>query len=226
MGNLELIRVAIVGDVRLHRDCVALALEQSKGIAVVGSSSLCSQLPDALLSLGVNVVLIQAKTLCCVEAEPLVQWSAHNARIVAYGLDDGAAAVRCAEAGAAGYVMSEATLDDLCTTIHRVSRGEVHCPAHVTALVFGRLRTLGAEHLAMRATGPLTRREQDVLALVDKGLTNKEIARQLGIGVSTVKNHVHNVRTKVQASRRSQAGLRVRTPLSLPRRNGKGLDPE
>jgi DNA-binding NarL/FixJ family response regulator len=58
----------------------------------------------------------------------------------------------------------------------------------------------------------LTAREREILRLIDQGLSNKEIARRLDIGVSTVKNHVHNILDKTSASRRSQAAARLRTP--------------
>jgi DNA-binding NarL/FixJ family response regulator len=56
----------------------------------------------------------------------------------------------------------------------------------------------------------LTRRESDVLQLIGRGLSNKEIARELVISVSTVKHHVHNLLDKLQLQRRSQAMRRVR----------------
>ena len=58
----------------------------------------------------------------------------------------------------------------------------------------------------------LTAREREVLRLIDQGLSNKEIARRLDIGLSTVKNHVHNILDKTSASRRAQAAARVRAP--------------
>ena len=56
----------------------------------------------------------------------------------------------------------------------------------------------------------LTLRERQILSLVEQGLTNKEIARSLGIELATVKNHVHHVLEKLQVSRRGQAVWRAR----------------
>jgi DNA-binding NarL/FixJ family response regulator len=56
----------------------------------------------------------------------------------------------------------------------------------------------------------LTARERQVVELIDQGLTNKEIARHLGIELSTAKNHVHNILEKLEVRRRSQAAAWVR----------------
>lgn len=63
----------------------------------------------------------------------------------------------------------------------------------------------------------MTSREQDIIALIDKGLSNKEIARQLKISLPTVKNHVHNILEKLQVRRRGAAAALLReTALARP----------
>jgi DNA-binding NarL/FixJ family response regulator len=64
------------------------------------------------------------------------------------------------------------------------------------------------------ATSCLTLREQQVIALVDNGLSNKDIAQRLGIELSTVKNHIHNILSKLHTTRRGQAAASVRRRLS------------
>ena len=56
----------------------------------------------------------------------------------------------------------------------------------------------------------LSSREGEILALVEQGRSNKEIARQLAISAATVKNHMHNILQKLQVSRRGQAAARLR----------------
>ena len=62
----------------------------------------------------------------------------------------------------------------------------------------------------------LTRREQDIIALIDRGLSNKEIARQLKISLPTVKNHVHNILEKLQVRRRGAAAALLREAALAP----------
>jgi len=62
----------------------------------------------------------------------------------------------------------------------------------------------------------LTRREQDIIALIDRGLSNKEIARQLKLSLPTVKNHVHNILDKLQVRRRGAAAALLREAALAP----------
>jgi DNA-binding NarL/FixJ family response regulator len=59
-------------------------------------------------------------------------------------------------------------------------------------------------------TEPLTSREREILDLIDEGLSNKQIAQQLRIELSTVKNHVHNILGKLGVQRRGEAAALVR----------------
>ena len=81
--------------------------------------------------------------------------------------------------------------------------------------------------LGTDATAPplLTPREAEVVALVDRGLSNKQIAQRLHIGTATVKNHVHNILEKLHVSRRAEAAAQMRAqrsarPPMCPRRSG------
>ena len=97
------------------------------------------------------------------------------------------------KAGAAGFVMKEMPLDRLLEAVRTVHAGDQYIPAQVTMQI-------GQRNLAH-----LSPREMEVLRLVAKGLSNKEIAAQLGLVVGTVKIHVANIFTKLSVSDRTQA---------------------
>jgi two-component system, NarL family, nitrate/nitrite response regulator NarL len=73
-----------------------------------------------------------------------------------------------------------------------------------------RLRTLAQRMAPAGPQARLTSRERGIVALIDEGLSNKQIATRLGIEVCTVKNHVHHVLEKLEVTRRSQAAARLR----------------
>jgi DNA-binding NarL/FixJ family response regulator len=115
-----------------------------------------------------------------------------------------------AEAGVAGYVTREASVEDVVAAVQAVARGEVLCSPRMVATLFQRIATLALERSPQSIESRLTSRELEILDLIDQGLSNKEIARRLTIEVSTVKNHVHNILDKLNVSRRAEAAARVR----------------
>jgi two-component system nitrate/nitrite response regulator NarL len=131
--------------------------------------------------------------------------------LVALGLNEQRQEViRCGRAGFAGYVARDASIDALCKALSEIVAGRLPCPPEIAG---GLLRALfGREprsqesnlHLA------LTRRESEVLELLGRGFSNKEIANELCLSVATVKHHVHHVLEKLQLQRRAQAMRRVR----------------
>ena len=106
------------------------------------------------------------------------------------------AAVRC---GALGYVLQDASAEDVVAAVRGVDQGEAVCPPRMTKLLF--------DFVASRATDlpngwtrtqlGLTRREQQLVPLIGQGLTNKEIASRLNLSEQTVKNHIHRILRKV-----------------------------
>ena len=105
------------------------------------------------------------------------------------------------EAGATGYVLKDADVDQIVQAIRAARRGEVHLDTAVTRVL---THSLVAPR---RGASALTGREREVLALVAQGRANRDIGRLLAIGERTVQTHVASVLTKLQLSSRTQAAL-------------------
>jgi len=132
-------------------------------------------------------------------------------RVVALGVSETEADVlACAEAGAAAYVSRDASVQDLLDTLERAARGEALCSPRIMGSLFRRLGTLTRGRSRTPVLNRLTDREREVLALLDEGLLNKEIALRLSIGLSTVKCHVHNILEKLEVRSRGEAAARFR----------------
>ena len=126
--------------------------------------------------------------------------------------------LECAEAGIAAYVLREGSIEDLVETLEATVRGELCCTPKVAATLMRRLAALAATQPSALDATHLTSRELGILRLIERGLSNKEIAGRLFIEVSTVKNHVHHVLEKLQVRTRGEAAARYRRDLSrLPR---------
>jgi DNA-binding NarL/FixJ family response regulator len=115
-----------------------------------------------------------------------------------------------AEAGMAAFVPADARIDDLCDVLLGALRGEAACSPELTGALIRRVHQLAAEREGVPEVEALTDREHEIVALIDQGMSNKAIAAQLGIRVPTVKNHVHNLLSKLGVARRSEAAARVR----------------
>ena len=206
-------RVLVVAAVKLYREGVAQALAREDRFDVAGTARTAHEAivcvsttnPDvSLVDLAMpgSLVLVRAMR----EARP-------SAQVVVLSVPETEHEVlACAEAGAAGFVTVDGSLDDLVATLESVCRGETLCSPRIAGALLRRLAILAGTP----GTG-LTAREHEILGLVERGLTNKEIGRTLQIELPTVKNHVHNILGKLQVTRRSEAAARFRGGISVSR---------
>jgi DNA-binding NarL/FixJ family response regulator len=113
--------------------------------------------------------------------------------------------VRCGYAGFVGYVAREATTDALCKAMIDVANGRLNCSAEISGGLLRALSRTEPRSLSMATDTTLTRREREVLRLIGRGFSNKEIARELSLSTATIKHHVHAVLGKLKVPRRGQA---------------------
>jgi two-component system, NarL family, nitrate/nitrite response regulator NarL len=109
--------------------------------------------------------------------------------------------------GVSGYVVEDGSFPDVIGAVRAVSAGESICSPRLANLAFTRISTLANRFYDLRTSeiSCLTRREQDIIEAIERGLSNKEIAGELKIEVSTVKNHVHNILDKLHLQNRRSA---------------------
>jgi len=107
------------------------------------------------------------------------------------------------EAGASGYLLKDASADEVADAIRAAFAGEVHLDPQVARVLAHRMRSRRDEPV----TEPLTAREQEVLRLLARGAANKEIAADLSITERTARTHVSNILGKLGLASRTQAAL-------------------
>jgi DNA-binding NarL/FixJ family response regulator len=211
-------RIQIIHMDRVVRESVALALERETDLTVVGLSD--GQDGAALLGgpggHAADVVVLDLAVVAMHGCETIRSMAAGaHARVLVIGVPDRDPEILAViEAGAAGYVTRDASLSDLVASIRALARGQAVCSPRVVNLLFARVSALheSRSHHDARGNAPqLTRRELQVIALIEAGLTNKEIARRLTVEVQTVKNHVHNVLDKLHMRNRIEAARYART---------------
>ena len=196
----------VVADVRIYREGLAESLSTHPRLTVVGTSAHRADARELVQKLRPNVVLIDIATRESLELIGDLRASAVHSKVLALAVEESAPDIlECAEAGAAGYVAAEASMDDLVKAIERITDGELLCTPQIAAQLFGRISH--REQVPMGAQ-KLTSRERQVLDGIRQGNSNKEIGRTLNISEATVKNHVHHLLEKLAVTTRAQAALR------------------
>jgi two-component system, NarL family, nitrate/nitrite response regulator NarL len=201
------IRVALLGDVRLNREGLAALLRRDGRLQIAAESSTADGLPGQGDS--VDVVVVDTAT----HDGPLSMRavvSTVQAPIVVLGApDEERNVIALAELGVVGFVEREASLDELVAAVVSAAAGEASFPPRIATTLLRRVSSV-AEQRVPADVSSLTVREREIVQLIAESLSNKEIATTLCIEVATVKNHVHNVLEKLQVSRRSDAVARLR----------------
>jgi two-component system, NarL family, nitrate/nitrite response regulator NarL len=209
-----LILTLVVGPVRLFREGLAGSLEGRDSLRVVGVVGTAEEALQRVEDLGAEVVLVDATDPEGLHAARAITASGSGARLVAVGAserDDDV--VSYAEAGFQAFVAREGTVADVVAAAEGVMRGETVCSPRIAATLLRRVASTAWTSAPAPAAARLTARERQILALIDEGRSNKEIAARLCIEVSTVKNHVHHILEKLGVRRRAEAAARVRTVL-------------
>jgi DNA-binding NarL/FixJ family response regulator len=118
--------------------------------------------------------------------------------------DDRSSFLTAIRRGARGYVLQNASAVDVVSAVRAVAEGNAVFPPHYTEFLFDYVATQTAElpNSQKHAQWGLTQREQQLIPLIGRGLSNKEIANHLNLSEQTVKNHVHRILRKVGVSDR------------------------
>jgi DNA-binding NarL/FixJ family response regulator len=210
----DAIRILIAAQVRFYRDGLADVIARHPRTCVLGTASNRKDAIDRVRETLPDIVLLDAAMPEGLDAVAEMVATAPAVKVVAIALDETPHAVlEWAEVGVSGYVPRDASLADLIAAIERTARGELQCSAQVAAGMIRRvwaLAKVAGDRQSMTPSVHLTPREREIMRLIDQGMSNKDIARHLGIGVATAKSHVHHILEKLHVRGRSQAAAQLR----------------
>jgi DNA-binding NarL/FixJ family response regulator len=210
-GGRQELRIFVVSDVRVYREALISSLCLHGRMRPVGGSD-GAHAAHAIAESQPDIILLDIAVLTDPEVPRLILASAPKAKTVALGVTEADHAVlTCAAAGVSGFAPKDASSDELVAIIRGVMRNELVCSPRIAASIYQRLSTFCVQQ---PRPGSLTPRELQIIDLVDKGFSNKEIGRQLRIGTATVKNHVHHILEKLDVRRRGEAAARLRSELA------------
>jgi two-component system, NarL family, nitrate/nitrite response regulator NarL len=202
--------IAIVHHHRLLREALALGLSQN-AFHIIHQVNDVAELAADVEAIIPDVLLVEAcrpldKCLDCLRS---FRCAAPECKVIMLEVpDDDETILACIEIGGiSGYVIDGGSFNDLISAVRAISARESMCSPRLANLAFTRISTLANRFYDSRISqlSCLTHREQDILEAIERGLSNKEIAGELKIEVSTVKNHVHNILDKLQLQDRRSA---------------------
>jgi len=201
------IRVLVVDDHQVVRAGLRAFLDLLDDIEVVGEASDGSEGLVLARRLGPDVVLMDLlmPRMDGITAIGRIREELPDVEVVAMtSFIEEEKVTAALEAGAAGYLLKDAAADEVASAIRDARDGNVHLDPAVARLLAQRIRRRSAEK---EAAEPLTEREKDVLRLLGKGHSNKEIAAELFITERTARTYVSNILGKLGLSSRTQAAL-------------------
>jgi DNA-binding NarL/FixJ family response regulator len=208
-GDGRAVPVFLVARTRIHREGLVATLAGDSRLVVAGAAADAAQALPEIRRVAPDVVLLEADGAGAVEAVRALVAAVDGAKVLVMSVpEDEAELLAFAEAGIAGYVTADASVEELVDAVQSASRGEMRCSPRVAAALCRHVSELAAEHPSPRSR--LTGRQLEIVALVEQGCTNKEIARRLCIEVPTVKNHLANIYERLDVHRRAEAAYRAR----------------
>ena len=205
------IRVLLADPHALFRRGVRLVLDDEADIEVIGECDDGLDAVDRIVELVPDLVLMDVRLpgVSGIEATRRARTLVPGVKVailtVSEDDEDLFAAVR---AGATGYILKEVSIEELPSAVRAVARGDSLISPPMASRLLGEFNALSRRVEEQRGTAPrLSDRELEVLRLVARGMSNKDIAAELVIAENTVKNHVRNILEKLQLRSRMEAAM-------------------
>ena len=202
MSNL--IRILIADDHPVVRQGLSTLLIPRNGMKVIGEATNGNQAVELALQLKPDVIMMDMVMPEMSGAEATKQIMAedpdtHILILTSFGQEE--SLIEALNAGALGCLLKDSQPDDLLQAIRTVLSGQMSIPKSLAA------QLINQPPQANKTESLLTDREQEIVALVAQGLSNKEIARELGVSANTIRSHISNILRKLKLTNRTQIAI-------------------
>lgn len=207
-----MINVLLVNEFRLMCNILAAALEDEPDLKVTGCATSVDGALEIIKREEVDVVLVSTRLpdRGALRLTETVTGEQPATDVLVLGVTEQKERVlQYVEAGAAGYILKDDTVQEMVSKIQAAQQGKAHISPRIAAALIERISELAGMFADLETgvveSAGLTPRELEVLELLGKNLTNQEIADRLVIEEGTVKNHVHSILSKLNVSTRGEA---------------------
>jgi two-component system NarL family response regulator len=209
------IRTFLLIENRLMREALVRLLCKRTDLLVVGQSGHAEASALRLLDSKCDVLITDSLQTPWFSAITSVENAACGSfRIVVIAREsDEKHFLSAVRSGVTGYLLQDASASDVVAAVRAVFRGEAVCPPQLCSSLFRFVAQMASDIPVQNAPPKpdLTLRQQQLVNLVAKGLTNKEIASHLNLSEFTVRNHIHRILKQVDAGSRSEAVETIRS---------------
>jgi DNA-binding NarL/FixJ family response regulator len=222
------IRLLLIDDNRLLRDGIAAMLKGHKDIKVVAASGNGENSILKIHRLKPNVILLDLglRNQSSLHVVEIVKKEFPQAKVIVMDLAPAQGDIlQFVKAGASGFILKDATLDDFLTTIRSVAEGGKVLPAILSESLFTQIieHAVNGGRANLNKAIQMTKREREVISLISDGLSNKEIGQRLHIATYTIKSHIHNIMEKLALHTRLEVANYTYTDGTLAKVVAKGI---
>jgi DNA-binding NarL/FixJ family response regulator len=200
----ERIAVFLIAENRLLLEVLTKVLGKKNDIAIAGACAFSDVAIQKIINSRPDVLVLDSFTA----EEPYLELmrealaAVQDLKVVTIGMDANESMFfQAVRTGVVGYVLKDASALEVVASVRAVANGKAVCPPELCLALFRRVAQQWSQmpSFQVRASLGLTAREQQLVGLIGRGLTNKEIAAQLQLSEQTIRNHVHRMLRKVGA---------------------------
>lgn len=195
---MKKIRLLLIENNRFLRDGILSILKPHEDIVIVAASGDKNQLDQ----LKPNVVLLDLglRSQNSLHVVELLKKQFPRAKVIVMDLAPVHSDIlQYVKAGANGFILKDASMDDFLLTIRSVSRGATVLPPELINSLFSQIvdHAVGNNKSRLKGAVRMTKREREIINLLSEGLTYKEIVQKIHVSMYTVKSHIHNIMEKL-----------------------------
>jgi len=196
------IRLLLIEDNRLLRDGIFSILKPHKDILIIAASGDGKHTLVKIKQLKPNVVLLDLglRSQNSLHVVEIVKKDFPEAKIIVMDLAPVQADIlQYVKAGANGFILKDASLNDFLITIRTVNEGATVLPSLLVDSLFSQIvdHAVREGKSELKKAVQMTKREREVIGLLSDGMSNKEIGQKIRVSTYTIKSHIHNIMEKL-----------------------------
>jgi DNA-binding NarL/FixJ family response regulator len=199
---MKKIRLLLIEDNRLLRDGIIAMLKSQTDIRIIAASGKGENTVSKLQKLKPDVIILDfgLQSLNSLTVVEIIKKDFPNAKVIVMDLAPVQGDItQYVKAGAAGFILKDATLNDFLLTIRSVANGTNILPPYLANSLFSQIveNALKEGKTKLRESIRMTKREREVIELIADGLSNRDIGLKLNVSTYTIKSHIHNIMEKL-----------------------------